>query len=224
MSCPRRARDARISAACRRRIKSKDREPGREAFDLLTMVRGPGGPFGPIQEFHQHDCRDAQAVGFLVEAHAQPLRTFPQHPDAEVRIQHVAQHQSGSRSCGGGWSRSGRSVPGAAKKSCQIASRGTMICRFPCLRMGHLADRFREGDVLAEADGLGAVGAKQGCMVHGDGSGWISLMYIQAAGVKVPPHLESCGCRSVRQSGREMLAAGVGTRVGWPAAWRRAVS
>ena len=112
-------------------VERQDRKPGCKAFDALSGFYGTGGLGRAVQQFGKGDGGYAERVRLGVEARTQALWAVTQQPDAEVGVEHVAQHQKVSRTCCSGWARSPRSTAGPAKKSSHMEDAGTITRRIP---------------------------------------------------------------------------------------------
>ena len=78
--------------------KRYDFESGCELFNSLK-VRGPARGFlDAVQQLSEGDHRDAERLGKLIKPLPQGDRTVLDDVDADVRIEHILEHQSGSRS------------------------------------------------------------------------------------------------------------------------------
>src|SRR5713101_633883 len=81
-------------------------EPCRELFDDLKILAPARRFLGAVEQLPEGDRRNAESLGELIKPLPQGGVTVLDHIDADVRIEHVLQHQSGSRSSADGCSRS----------------------------------------------------------------------------------------------------------------------
>ena len=91
---------------CGRRRKRRNLDPGGELLNGDPVLTLPREFFCPEQQFSKRYCRDAKFVGLLLEPFADTGRPVLDPINANIRVQHILQHQSGSRSRGGGSIRS----------------------------------------------------------------------------------------------------------------------
>jgi hypothetical protein len=63
-----------------------------ELFNFAPVVGWPCGFRRTVQQFRQHDGRNAKAISIVIEAFTQSRRAIPQDTDAEIRVQQVSEH------------------------------------------------------------------------------------------------------------------------------------
>jgi hypothetical protein len=110
-------------------VKRENVEPRAELLDYCEVFVRPRRFFGAINQLGERNGGDAKLIRKLIETLAQSGGAILDAVDADVGIEHVAQHQSGSRLRPGGCRRCAMKSSdtfGPAKNASQDWSAGVM--------------------------------------------------------------------------------------------------
>lgn len=88
------------------RVERQHVESGDEIRDGCQIVGAARRLLRAVVQFPERDAGDAELFGQRIELLPQILRIVLHHVDADIGVEHVSEHQSGSRSSAGGCCRS----------------------------------------------------------------------------------------------------------------------